>query len=416
MNWILKQVFVLGLSLVAVAWASTALAVNKLAFVVGIDSYQNVVSLEKANNDANAVSGTLAQLGFAVNTVIDPDRRTFNREVSRFAANIRPGDEVVFFFAGHGIQVAGRNYLLPADVPAAKAGDEPFIVGESISVERIMAIFRGQGARITMLILDACRNNPFEVDGNRAIGGARGLAAMSAPEGSFVLFSAGTGQLALDRLTETDPNPNSVFTRELLPLLTEENLTTRDLASKVRSRVKALAATVGHAQFPAYDDQIDGDYILNPAPTLVGLTPRITSEEATSQPESDEGQCVAGQCLERTCAGLATKIPFDGSARREFDLEGLGSNLRFGTAGAICIQGDVILIETDALTELQCQDILSSPNQGLGHSFVHDGQDHYFWFFIDPAGTPRALEIGLYLDTTPSKQLAWIETGVALCN
>ena len=416
MNWILQQVFVLGLCLSLGAWASAAAAVNKLAFVVGIDTYQNVISLEKATNDANAVSETLAQLGFGVSTVIDPDRRTFNREMSRFAANILPGDEVVFFFAGHGIQVAGRNYLLPADVPAAKAGDEPFIVGESISVQRIMDIFRGQGARITMLILDACRNNPFEVDGNRAIGGARGLAAMSAPEGSFVLFSAGTGQLALDRLTQSDPNPNSVFTRELLPLLAQENLTTRDLASKVRSRVKALAATVGHSQFPAYDDQIDGDYSLNPTTTLAGLTPRTSEGVDTTQSQKDDRPCGPGGCLAETCKGLRTQIRFDEGNRRAFDLEGLGANLSFGTAGAICVDGDEILIETDTLTKVQCQNILNSPSQGLGHDFVHNGQDHYFWFFIDPADTPRALEIGVYLDTTPSTQLAWIETGVALCN
>jgi len=408
--------FVLALGLIFGMLASAAVAVNQLAFVVGIDTYENVVSLEKATNDALAVSTTLDQLGFETSTVIDPDRRTFNRELSRFAANIRPGDEVVFFFAGHGIQVKGRNYLLPADVPAAQAGDAPFIVGESIAVERIMAIFRGQGARITMLILDACRNNPFETDGNRAIGGARGLAAMSAPEGSFVLFSAGTGQLALDRLDDTDPNPNSVFTRELLPLLRAENLTTRDLASKVRSRVKALAATVGHNQFPAYDDQIDGDYSLNPTKAVASLAPRASAEPALVKPDAGDGACASTDCLATLCEGLRTNIPFQSAKARELDLEGLGANLGFGTAAGLCVQGDAIWIETETLTKLDCQDVLASPNQGLGHKFVHDGQDHYFWLFINPQSRPRALEIGVYLDTEPSQQLLWIDTGVPLCN
>lgn len=244
--------------------ASAADAQNRFALVVGIDNYENVSPLQKANNDAIAVSATLKSVGFQVTQLLDADRRAFNRAISGFAADIRPGDEVVFYFAGHGIEVDGRNYLLPADVPAARPGDEDFIVSESIPANRILNIFKGQGARVTLLILDACRNNPFPAEGQRSLGGTRGLARMDPPEGSFILFSAGTGQTALDRLSNSDPNPNSVFTRALLPRLQEPGLAIHELVREVRTDVRELAATVRHNQFPAYYDQLSGEFSFNP--------------------------------------------------------------------------------------------------------------------------------------------------------
>ncbi len=238
---------------------------SRLALVVGIDNYDNVTPLQKANNDATAVSETLASVGFKVTRVLDADRRSLNRAVSHFSAEIRPGDEVVFYFAGHGIEVNGRNYLLPADVPSALPGDEEFVVSESIAADRVLSGFRARGARVTLLILDACRNNPFPTNAQRSLGGASGLARMDPPEGSFILFSAGSGQTALDRLSDGDPDPNSVFTRALLPRLRQQGMAIHDLVRAVRTDVRDMAGTVQHNQFPAYYDQLSGDFSFNPA-------------------------------------------------------------------------------------------------------------------------------------------------------
>lgn len=277
-----------------VLWLSVSVplfaAGDRYALVVGIDNYENVSSLQKANNDAVAVSHALERIGFQVTQLIDSDRREFNRTISGFASNIRPGDEIVFYFAGHGIEVDGRNYLLPADVPFAAPGDEDFIISESIPVDWVLSILKGQGSRVTLLILDACRNNPFPAEGQRSLGGTRGLARMDPPEGSFILFSAGTGQTALDRLSNSDPNPNSVFTRALLPRLQEPGLAIHDLVQRVRADVRELAATVQHNQFPAYYDQLSGQFSFNPENTSLSepAEPSVAPQEQVIIPQPND--------------------------------------------------------------------------------------------------------------------------------
>lgn len=237
--------------------------IQRRALVIGVDGYENLESLQKARNDALAVSNALVDLGFDVMTLYDAGRRDINSAVSTMAGQIEPGDEVLFYFAGHGIEVDGRNYLLPSDVPVVNYGDESFLTGESIPAGRILDTFQRRGARTTVMVLDACRNNPFAQDGQRAVGGARGLVRMDPPEGAFILYSAGAGQTALDRLSDDDENPNSVFTRALLPRLQEPGMSLHDLAKQVRRDVQKLASTVNHEQFPAYYDQMSGDLFLS---------------------------------------------------------------------------------------------------------------------------------------------------------
>ncbi|TNJ41961.1 caspase family protein [Phaeobacter sp. B1627] len=236
--------------------------VRRRALIVGVDSYDNLDNLHKARNDAQAVSNTLMGIGFEVTTLYDSDRREINSAVSSFANQIEPGEEVIFYFAGHGVEVDGRNYLLPSDVPVVNFGDESFLTGESIAADRVLQIFQRQGARSTVMILDACRNNPFPRDGQRSVGGTRGLVRMEPPEGSFILYSAGAGQTALDRLSDADQDPNSVFTRALIPLLQRPDMTLHTLAKEVRRDVQTLASKVNHDQFPAYYDQMSGEFRL----------------------------------------------------------------------------------------------------------------------------------------------------------
>lgn len=239
--------------------------VRRRALVVGVDTYANLEDLQKARNDARAVSNTLMGIGFDVTTLYDADRRQINGAVSTFANQIQPGEEVVFYFAGHGVEVDGRNYLLPADVPVVNLGDESYLTGESIAADRVLDIFQRQGARSTVMILDACRNNPFPSEGSRSVGGTRGLVRMDPPEGSFILYSAGAGQTALDRLSDDDQDPNSVFTRALIPLLEKPDMTLHTLAKEVRRDVQSLASQVNHDQFPAYYDQMSGEFRLTGA-------------------------------------------------------------------------------------------------------------------------------------------------------
>jgi uncharacterized caspase-like protein len=104
---------------------------------------------------------------------------------------IELADTALFFFGGHGLEINGQNYLLPTDVPAATDGQEELVHDASFAVERIVDRLQPRGARITILVLDACRNNPFEHSGTRAVKGTGGLAPLTPSEGVFVVFSAG---------------------------------------------------------------------------------------------------------------------------------------------------------------------------------------------------------------------------------
>jgi len=259
--------FVVGM-LAFHVFASSAFAEKRIAFVVGNDVYKNLSSdqqLKKARNDARAVARTLEGLGFKVTLGLDVSRFKLNQSLDVFASQIEPGDTATVFFAGHGVRIKGRNYLLPADVPDMSRGSQDLLASESIAVDRITDIIKEKGARIAMLILDACRNNPFKNNKGRSVGGTRGLARMEPPEGTFILFSAGAGQEALDRLSDGDPNPNSVFTRSLIPLLKQEGLEVARMARLLRQKVKQLAATVSHTQTPALYNEVTGDFYILPS-------------------------------------------------------------------------------------------------------------------------------------------------------
>ncbi len=235
-------------------------AENRIALVIGNDRYSDVTPLQKAVSDAEAVSARLSEVGFETTLVTDAGRRQMNLALAEFTARLQPGDTAFVFYAGHGVEIAGENYLLPADITAPSGVDEAYIASEAIALSRLLDQVRATGARMTLAVIDACRDNPFAEASGRSIGGARGLGRIAAPEGTFVVFSAAAGQQALDRLNAGDGNANSVFTRSLLPRIGERGLELRELISEVRVEVRDLALTENHAQFPAYYDELLGDF------------------------------------------------------------------------------------------------------------------------------------------------------------
>lgn len=237
-----------------------AMAERRIALILGNDAYDQVPALEKAVADATAISETLAAQGFETVTATDASRRQMNRSISEFTGMLQPGDTAVLFFAGHGVEIDGENYLLPTDIVAPGSGERDFIKSESIALSALLDRVRSTGARTTIAIIDACRNNPFQSTTGRSIGGTRGLGRITAPQGTFVIFSAGAGQLALDELTEGEDAANSVFTRTLLPRLRQPDLELRALVADLRTEVRDLARSVNHQQFPAYYDELLGDF------------------------------------------------------------------------------------------------------------------------------------------------------------
>lgn len=268
--------------------AGSVLAEGKrFAFVVGNNEYENVVDLQKAVNDARSIGETLKGLGFDVTVAENLPRRDMNLKLQEFAAKIGRGDDAVFFYAGHGLQISGENILLPTDMPNARPGQEDFVKAEGVSVSQVLDMVRERHGRVAILILDACRNNPFRREGTRSLGGTRGLTGMSAPEGTFIMYSAGVGQEALDRLNDADPDPNSVFTRTLVPLLKTPGLKLTDMARQARRKVETIAASVTHEQRPAYYDEVTGEFYFAPGDEVAATDPGEASEGGEETPSGE---------------------------------------------------------------------------------------------------------------------------------
>ena len=250
----------LAAAFVLAAWPVHAQ--NRLAFVTGNDLYQNIDPLKKAVNDARAMAQGLQRLGFQVTLGENLKRRDFIERFNAFENTVKAGDVVFLFYSGHGVELDGANYLIPTDAPRVAPHQQSLLKDESISTDNIIQRLRARGTKSQVIVLDACRENPFRQAGGRSVGGARGLAPTQTPGGVFVIYSAGVGETALDRLSDRDADPNSVFTRSFLPLLTDPSQSLVSVAKETRLRVKSLASTIGATQSPAYYDEIDGDLFL----------------------------------------------------------------------------------------------------------------------------------------------------------
>ncbi|WP_108521116.1 caspase family protein [Bradyrhizobium algeriense] len=278
--WLSRLIAVTSLAGCIAAFAAPAHAEKRVALVVGNNDYRNVPKLQKAVNDARTMGDTLKQLGFTVMVAENQNRQAFSQTLLAFDKAVDAGDTAFFFFAGHGFEIAGQNFLLPTDVPAATEGQEELVRDASVLADRIIERLQNRNVRTAILVFDACRNNPFERAGTRAIAGRGGLAPMTQlPEGVFSIFSAGPRQTALDRLSNDDANPNSVFTRTFAKELTQPGANLVQVAQRTRRAVSELAETVRHKQIPVYFDQMVDDVFLN------GLASKAQPEAAAKPAE-----------------------------------------------------------------------------------------------------------------------------------
>jgi WD40 repeat protein len=246
-------------------FANVAHAERRLALIIGNDNYQHLEKLQKAAADARQYAEVLKAKGFdQVELKTDLSRGDMELAIASFVDQIEAGDTVVFAYSGHGWSDGAQNYVVGIDAP--EQGSQEFLARISIplknGVDGIIDDMDRKGARLKVAIIDACRSNPFTPPpSKRAIGLNRGLVRIEPPHGTFVVFSAGAGQSALDRLSESDANPNSVFTRVFAPLL-RADVTLQEAVKAAQAEVAALARSVNEDQQPAYYDEVLGSACL----------------------------------------------------------------------------------------------------------------------------------------------------------
>lgn len=228
---------------------------NRKALVIGNDLYTDVPKLNNAGADAEAMAKSLEAVGYKVFKHLNLSEKKFKQAIRDFRQNLSGGDEVLFFFAGHGVQLGNANYLLPTDV---KGDQEEQVKDDAILLQKVLDDLEEKKTKFALAVIDACRDNPFKGKG-RAIGG-RGLAPTSAATGQMIMFSAGSGQQALDRLGDSDKDKNGLFTRIFVKEMLKPGLSVDRVLRNVRNEVVRLARSVGHEQTPALYDQAIGEF------------------------------------------------------------------------------------------------------------------------------------------------------------
>ena len=257
-----------ALALAAFCLAPVAQAA-RLALVVGNDNYQNVTKLRNARNDANALAREFERAGFGVTRVLDATRDVLNESIDGFLRRVEKGDEVVFFFSGHGSQPPATGpFLLPVDI---KVTSDRAIVRDGLSLEQLVDDLNKR-ARFSLIIIDACRDDPFrETTAGRSLPPGSALGRIEPPKGSMIIMAASKGQQALDRLSNDDAVPNGLFTRELMKQIRTPGLSASDMLKKVRASVEGAAAGVNHAQRPSLVDESSTDFFFFPGAQAVAM-------------------------------------------------------------------------------------------------------------------------------------------------
>lgn len=222
--------------------------IDRLALVIGNAAYAEQ-PLKNPLNDASVMARTLNELGFSVTAVFDMRRRDIGRTVEGFIGGITPGSTVVVFYAGHGMQIRGENYLPAID---ASFGTEYDVTLDSINVSQLLTRIDEMRAGVKILLLDACRNNPYAIKTRSTA--TRGLArvGVGAPIGTLISFATRPGGVA-----EDGEGKNGLYTLGLLKHIREPNLPVELMFKRVASAVVKLSAG---RQEPWIEGSIRGEF------------------------------------------------------------------------------------------------------------------------------------------------------------
>jgi hypothetical protein len=236
-----------------------AVFASRKALLIGNDSYKYAEPLKNAREDARAMAAELKNFGYEVTLRLDQSQKEMQATLRDFRENVKEGDEVLFYFSGHAVEIDGKNYLTPIDTVGM---NQTQVADDSIDLKlSVLDQFSRKKAKLTFALIDACRDNPFlKTASTRSVMGSRGLAPTTPATGQLIVYSAGSGQTALDRLGPSDSAKNGLFTRVFLQEMRKVDLPIDRVIKNVRSEVVRLARTIGHEQVPAIYDEVVGDF------------------------------------------------------------------------------------------------------------------------------------------------------------
>lgn len=243
------------------AWAQaadTSLAAGgagrRIALVIGNNGYDSA-PLVNSINDARAMAGALREAGFAVMLLTDVDQRQFQLALREFGERLKAagsGGAGLFYYAGHGMQIKGRNFLIPV---RSNIAHEDEVAYAAVDAQSVLDKMESAGSGTNIVILDACRNNPFARSFRSA---QQGLAQMDAPVGTLVAYATAPGAVAIDTLPGLR---NGLYTTHLLDAIRRPGLKVEDVLKQTRN---AVLRASGHKQMPWEASALVGDFYFHP--------------------------------------------------------------------------------------------------------------------------------------------------------
>ncbi|MCF8223355.1 MAG: WG repeat-containing protein [Bacteroidales bacterium] len=221
---------------------------RRLALVIGNSEYKRGGYLSNPENDARDMAETLKILGFETMVYFNVNQNAMKQAIDDFGRRLKQFDTGLFFYAGHGIQVKGFNYLIPVDASLENEADVEF---KCVEAGRLLSRMEESGSKVNIVILDACRDNPFERSWTRKAQG-QGLAFMNAPSGSLIAYATSPGSTASDGTGD-----NGLYTSSLLKYMNNKELTILEVFQKVRSEVRIKS---NNRQIPWESTSLEGNY------------------------------------------------------------------------------------------------------------------------------------------------------------
>ncbi|MBN9674043.1 NADase-type glycan-binding domain-containing protein [Roseibium aggregatum] len=274
----IPKIFAVLAVLLTLALPGTARAAAKVALVIGNGAYTSMPALRNPANDARLISAKLSGLGFDVVEIIDGTRRDFREGLTRFGRQAQDADVALTFYAGHGVQVNGQNWLLPVDADIEAATD---LAAQALRADDLIDIMTVSGARLKLVFLDACRNNPLPRSLSR--GASRGLARLEAnAAGMMIAFATSPGDVAQDGAGQ-----NSPFTEALARLIDTPDLEVRHLMGKVR---ESVYTSTGERQLPWLNEALIGEFYFG---GQSGDGSQASNPQPPAQPPAPTGQIAA---------------------------------------------------------------------------------------------------------------------------
>lgn len=380
-----RRRLIVGGAIASLPWKLQAAPGERMsAFIVGINDYRSLKPLSRAVNDARDMAARMTGYGYDVTLALDATSDALLAAKGQFLTSLGASAKGVSFcyFACHGVQIGGTNFLLPADVDASSV--DAMLEG-AVQFDDVLKEIERTRPQQSIVVLDACRNDPAF-----AASAGQGFAAAGVPNDFYVVFSAGTGEYAVDNLGPEDVDRNGLFARSLLRHLSPSD-SFDDVIKRVRGEVYQAARAIGRRQHPGLFNQIIGEPRLVPAsrPTTAPAAPKLGRMASTAV------LLVTG---DRYPSSMLNSL-----VAPEVDVATLGSVFKtLGVEARVLRNPDskALIAALEVLAAKDVDDVIVYYS-GMGGMIDGDG-----FMFLPDTGTPQSPAASATLDGKPAQGIS----------